>query len=66
MARFKARRGTAFDVAAAEEAYFDSAATYIQALTELDTSRYLLLFQTGRLLESLDIDPELLENNVEY
>ena len=53
-------------MAAGEEAYFDSAATYIQALTELDTSRYLLLFQTGRLLESLDIDPELLENNVEY
>lgn len=63
IARFQARRGTAFDVAAAEEAYFDSATTYIQALIELDTARYLLLFQTGRLLESLDIDPELLEND---
>lgn len=65
VARFEARRGTAFDVAAAEEAFFESASAYIEALTELDTSRYILLFRTGRLLQSLDIDSELLENNFE-
>lgn len=65
VARFDARRGTTFDVAAAEEALFDSAAAYIEALTELDTARYILLYQTGRLLQSLDIDSARLENNFE-
>lgn len=55
--RFRASRGTLFDVAIAEDAYFDSATAYIQSLTELDAARYVLLSRTGRLLETLDIAP---------
>jgi adhesin transport system outer membrane protein len=55
--RFLASRGTLFDVVAAEDAYFEAAASYIQALSELDAARYVLLSRTGGLLASLDIDP---------
>jgi outer membrane protein, adhesin transport system len=55
--RFRAARGTLFDVVAAEDAYFESATAYIQALTELDAARYVLLSRTGRLLSTLDIEP---------
>ena len=56
--RFRAARGTLFDIVDAEDAYFESATTYIQALTELDAARYVLLSRTGRLLEALRIDAD--------
>lgn len=55
--RFRVSRGTLFDVAVAEDAYFDSATAYIQSLTELDAARYVLLSRTGRLLDTLRIAP---------
>jgi adhesin transport system outer membrane protein len=55
--RFQAGRVTLFDLIAAEDAYFESATTYVQALTELDASRYVLLSRTGRLLSFLNIAP---------
>ncbi|MFN3945036.1 MAG: TolC family protein [Allosphingosinicella sp.] len=58
--RFRAARGNLFDVVAAEEAYFESATSYIQALTELDAARYILLSRTGRLLEMLAIPTDRL------
>ena len=51
--RFRVARGTLFDVVAAEDAYFESATAYIQALTELDAARYVLLSRMGRLLDAL-------------
>ena len=54
--RFLVARGTLFDVLAAEDAYFETAAAYIQALSELDAARYVLLSRTGKLLDALDID----------
>ena len=58
--RFQSARGTLFDLIAAEEVYFESATSYVQALTELDAARYVLLSRAGRLLELLGIpaDPE--------
>jgi adhesin transport system outer membrane protein len=56
--RFRVARGTLFDVVAAEDAYFESATAYIQALAELDAARYVLLSRMGRLLEVLEIDPD--------
>ena len=58
--RFRAARGTLFDVVAAEESYFESATAYIQALTELDAARYVLLSRMGRLLDTLQIDADQL------
>jgi len=58
--RFRAARGTLFDVVAAEDSYFSSATAYIQALTELDAARYVLLSRMGRLLDSLQIDADRL------
>jgi adhesin transport system outer membrane protein len=55
--RFVNSRGTLFDVVAAEDTYFEAATLYIQALSELDASRYVLLSRTGRLLDALGIDP---------
>lgn len=55
--RFRVQRGTLFDVLAAEDSYFDSASAYIQAVTELDAARYVLLSRTGRLLDALSIAP---------
>lgn len=55
MERFRVARGTLFDVLAAEDAYFETAAAYVRGLIELDTARYILLSRTGRLLESLSI-----------
>ncbi len=60
--RFRVARGTLFDVVAAEDAYFESATAYIQALTELDAARYILLSRTGRLLDLLQVDPDWLED----
>ena len=50
---------------AAEDAYFESAAAYIQALSELDAARYVLLSRTGGLLEVLGIDPDTLSGENE-
>jgi len=58
--RFRAARGTLFDVVAAEDSYFGSATAYIQALTELDAARYVLLSKMGRLLDVLRIDADQL------
>lgn len=61
--RFRVSRGTLFDVLNAESNYFGVAARYIQTVTELDTSRYILLARTGRLLSTLAIasDAETVE-----
>lgn len=53
--RFRAARGSLFDVVAAEDTYFQAATAYIQAIAELDAARYVLLSRTGRLLDVLDI-----------
>jgi adhesin transport system outer membrane protein len=58
--RFRVARGTLFDVVAAEDAYFESATAYIQALSELDAARYVLLSRMGRLLDILEVDPDRL------
>jgi adhesin transport system outer membrane protein len=63
--RFRTARGTLFDVVDAEDAYFESATSYIQALTELDAARYILLSRTGRLLEALRIDADRLRGEGE-
>jgi adhesin transport system outer membrane protein len=63
--RFRAARGTLFDVVAAEDSYFEAATTYIQSLTELDAARYILLSRTGRLLETLRIDADRLRGEGE-
>jgi adhesin transport system outer membrane protein len=63
--RFRAARGTLFDVVAAEDAYFEAATSYIQSLTELDAARYILLSRTGRLLEALQIDADRLRGEGE-
>jgi adhesin transport system outer membrane protein len=55
--RFINARGDLFDVVAAEDAYFETATAYIQALSELDAARYVLLSRTGQLLDRLNIDP---------
>lgn len=59
--RFRVARGSLFDVVAAEDSYFEAAASYVQTLTELDAARYVLLSRTGRLLAVLAIDPASLE-----
>ena len=58
--RFRVARGTLFDVVAAEDSYFESATAYIQALSELDAARYVLLSRMGRLLDVLEVDPDRL------
>ena len=54
--RFANSRGTLFDVASSQNAYFATAAAYIRTLSELDAARYVLLSRTGALLPSLGID----------
>jgi adhesin transport system outer membrane protein len=55
--RFINARGNLFDVVAAEDSYFETATSYIRALSELDAARYVLLSRTGSLLAELRIDP---------
>src|SRR3954469_19783493 len=55
--RFINARGNLFDVVAAEDSYFETATSYIRALSELDAARYVLLSKTGGLLAALGIDP---------
>ena len=56
--RFIHSRGDLFDVVAADDAYYETAVGYIQALSELDAARYVLLSRMGRLLETLGIELE--------
>lgn len=60
-ARFAALRGSLFDVADAQSAYFAAAIAYIEALTELDSARYLLLARTGRVLPLFEVEDAGLE-----
>lgn len=53
--RFRLSTGTLFDVIQAEDNYFDTAASYIQATTELDAARWVLLSRTGMLLAALQV-----------
>jgi outer membrane protein, adhesin transport system len=53
--RFRASRGSLFDVLSAEDNLFQAATAYVQTLTELDTARYVLLSRSGRLLDALEI-----------
>ncbi|UVO51249.1 TolC family protein [Sphingomonas sp. SUN019] len=53
--RFRVASGTLFDVIGAEDSYFETAVGYLQAVTELDASRYVLLSKTGLLLPSLGV-----------
>ena len=55
--RFRVARGTLFDLMNADNNYFNVATRYIQTLTELDTARYVLLARTGKLLDTLAIQP---------
>ena len=59
--RFRVARGTLFDLLESESGYFNVAANYIRAITELDAARYVLLSRTDQLLETLDIEPPALE-----
>jgi outer membrane protein, adhesin transport system len=56
VARFRFSRGSLFEVLNADDRYFDAAVGYILALSEHDTSRYVLLARSGDLLETLGID----------
>jgi outer membrane protein, adhesin transport system len=51
--RFRVARGSLFDLLAAEQSYFETAASYLQAITDLDTARYVLLARTGGLADVL-------------
>jgi len=55
--RFRVSSGTLTDALAANDAYFDAAIAYVQAMSELDAARYVLLSTTGGLLQALDIEP---------
>lgn len=55
--RFRAASGTLTDALAANDAYFDAAVAYVEAMSELDAARYVLLSTTGGLLQALDIAP---------
>ena len=59
--RFRVARGTLFDLLESESGYFNVAANYIRAITELDAARYVLLSRTDQLLATLDIPPPALE-----
>lgn len=53
--RFRVASGTLFDVIGAEDSYFETAVGYLQSVTELDASRYVLLSKTGQLLPALGV-----------
>lgn len=53
--RFRVASGNLFDVIGAEDSYFETAVGYLQSVTELDASRYVLLSRTGQLLPTLGI-----------
>jgi adhesin transport system outer membrane protein len=60
--RFRVARGTLFDLLESESGYFNVAALYVRAITELDAARYVLLSRTGQLLPTLSIEPPTLED----
>lgn len=53
--RFRVARGTLFDLMAAQQSYFETATSYVQAITDLDAARYVLLARTGGLQDDLAI-----------
>lgn len=53
--RFRVASGSLFDVIGAEDSYFETAGSYLQAVTELDAARYVLLSRTGMLLSTLGL-----------
>lgn len=53
--KFRVSTGSLFDVIGAEDSYFETAGSYIQAVTELDAARYVLLSRTGMLLPTLGL-----------
>ena len=55
--RFRVARGSLFDLLAAEQSFFETATGYLQAITDLDTARYILLARTGGLADALGIKP---------
>ncbi len=55
--RFRVARGDLFELLSAEDKYFETAATYIQTLTELDAARFALMARTGRLLDVFNTAP---------
>ena len=55
--RFRVARGTINDVLESNESYFETAVAYVLAMSELDAARYVLLSRTGKLLETLEIEP---------
>jgi outer membrane protein, adhesin transport system len=59
--RFRIARGTLFDLLESESGYFNVAALYVRAITELDAARYVLLSRTGQLLPTLSIEPPAVE-----
>lgn len=54
--RFRVARGSLFDLMAAQQSYFETATSYLQAVTDLDTARYVLLARTGGLRDDLAIE----------
>lgn len=61
--RFKATRGTLYDVLSVQQGYFESATGYIQGLVDLDAARYVLLARTDRLLPALGIDVNRMQDS---
>ena len=55
--RFRVSRGTLFDLLAAETNYFNVAARYVETVTELDITRYVLLARRGKMLDAFGIEP---------
>lgn len=55
--RFRVARGTLFDALDGEERLLAAAASYIQAMAELDSSTYIALARSGELLAELRIPP---------
>ena len=53
--KFRVSTGSLFDVIGAEDSYFETAASYLQSVTELDAARYVLLSRTGTLLPTLGL-----------
>jgi len=53
--RFRLSSGTLFDVLVSEDAYFQTAAAYVQSVTDLDAARWSLLSRTGTLLSTLGV-----------
>ena len=56
--RFRYSRGTLNDVLIAQTDYFNVAARFVATISELDIARYILLSETGQLLDYLSLDPE--------